>query len=146
MSIKQSVDVNDFMVKRPILVTPDTELFEAIHKILRYKLSGITVVDDDKHPVGMLSELDCLRAILSDAYFGEGVGNIRVADHMTPEVECVDAHSDVIGVARSMLDHKRRRRPVVDDHSQLVGQITCRAILKCVKEFGGPLRRFEVGV
>ncbi|MDH4030284.1 MAG: CBS domain-containing protein [Chromatiales bacterium] len=140
MSTKQSVDVNDFMVKRPVLVTPDTKLFEAIHKILRYKLSGVTVVDDNKHPVGMLSELDCLRAILSDAYFGEGFGNIRVADHMTSEVECVDAHSNIIGVARSMLDHKRRRRPVVDDHSQLVGQITCRAILKCVKEFGGPLR------
>lgn len=141
--MKRSVDVNDFMVKRPVLVTPDTELFEAINKILRYKLSGVTVVDDDKHPVGMLSELDCLRAILSGAYFQEGVGNIRVADHMTSNVECVDAHSDVLGVARSMLDHKRRRRPVVDSHQQLVGQITCRAILKCIKDFGGPSGWFK---
>ena len=101
--MKKSVDVNDFMVKHPVLVTPDTELFEAIHKILRYKLSGVTVIDDERHPVGMLSELDCLRAILSDTYYAEGAGNIRVADHMTPKVEIVDAHSNVIGVARSML-------------------------------------------
>lgn len=144
--MKRSIDVNDFMVKHPALVTPDAELFEAIHKILRYKLSGVTVVDDDKHPVGMLSELDCLRAILSGTYYAEGAGNILVEDHMTSKVECVDAHSDVIGVARSMLDHKRRRRPVVDDHNRLVGQITCRAILKCVRQFGGPGHWFEVGV
>jgi CBS domain-containing protein len=141
--MKRSVDVNDFMVKRPVLVTPDTELFEAVNKILRHKLSGVTVVDDEKHPVGMLSELDCLRAILSGAYFQEGVGNIRVADHMTSDVECVDAHSDILAVARSMLDHKRRRRPVVDSHQQLVGQITCRAILRCVREFSGRRRWFE---
>ena len=65
---KQSVDVNDYMVKRPVLVNPDTELFEAIHRILRYKISGVTVVDENNHPVGMLSELDCLRAILSGTY------------------------------------------------------------------------------
>ena len=140
--MKRSVDVNDFMVKRPVLVTPDTELFEAITKILRYKISGVAVVDDRKRPVGMLSELDCLRAILSDAYFGEGGAKIEVADHMTSDVECVDAHSDVLGVARSMLDHKRRRRPVVDSQQRVVGQITCRAILKCVSEFGGPRQWF----
>ena len=144
--MKKSVDVNDFMVKHPVLVTPDTELFEAIQKILRYKLSGVTVIDNERHPVGMLSELDCLRAILSDTYYAEGPGNIHVADHMTPTVECVDAHSDVIGIAKSMLDHKRRRRPVVDEHNKVVGQITCRAILRCVKAFGGPGRWFELGV
>lgn len=141
--MQHSVDVNDFMVKRPVLVTPETELFEAIHQILRYKLSGVAVVDDDKHPVGMLSELDCLRAILSGTYYGEEVGTVRVADHMTAKVECVHAHANVVDVAKSMLDHKRRRRPVVDDHNQLVGQITCRAILKCVKDFDVPKRWFE---
>ena len=134
----RSVQVNDFMVKHPVLVTPDTDLFEAINEILRHRVSGVAVIDDDRHPAGMLSELDCLRAILSDTYHGEGMANTRVADHMTPDVECVDGHSNVIAVARSMLDHKHRRRPVVDEHNQLIGQITCRAILRCFREFGGP--------
>ena len=141
--MQKSVDVNDYMVKRPVLVTPDTELFEAIHRILRYRISGVAVVDSNKRPVGMLSELDCLRAILADTYLGENVGSMRVADHMTVDVECVPAHSDIIGVAQSMLDHKRRRRPVVNDENKVVGQITCRAILKCVKDFGAPKRWFE---
>lgn len=133
-----SVDVNDYMVAAPVLVTPDSELFEAIGEIITNRLSGVTVVDDDRHPVGMLSELDCLRAILSGTYYGQGVGRSRVAEHMTREVECVRAHSDIIEVARSMLERKRRRRPVVNERNELVGQITCRAILRCFRAFDMP--------
>lgn len=141
--MKTSVDVNDYMVKRPVLINPDTELFEAIHQILRYKISGVSVVDDQKHPVGMLSELDCLRAILSGTYYGEEVGTILVKDHMSHTVECVKSHADVIDVAQSMIDHKHRRRPVVNDQNIVVGQLTCRNILKCIKDFDVPKRWFE---
>lgn len=140
---KPSVNVQDYMVKRPVLVKEDTELFEAIHEILRYKISGVTVVDDHRHPVGMLSELDCLRAILSGTYYQEEVGTILVKDHMSPNVESVDTHADIMEIAKSMLDHKHRRRPVVNDQNQLVGQLTCRAILKGVKDFDVPKRWFE---
>jgi len=142
--MKNSVDVNDYMVKRPVLVEPDTEVFEAIHQILRYKISGVTVVDDRKHPVGMLSELDCLRAILSGSYYGD-VGKILVKDHMSVGVESVNSHADVIDVAQSMLDHKHRRRPVVNRENKVIGQLTCRNILKCIKDFDVPKRWFEGG-
>lgn len=141
--MKNSVDVNDYMVKRPVLVHPDTDLFEAIHRILRYKISGVSVVDDQNHPVGMLSELDCLRAILSGTYYGEEVGTILVKDHMSNAVECVNSHADVIDVAQSMIDHKHRRRPVVNNQNEVVGQLTCRNILKCIKDFDVPKRWFE---
>jgi len=133
--MKRTVDVNDYMVKGPVLVTPDTELFEAIDHILRHRLSGVAVVDDNRHPVGMLSELDCLRVVLSGAYYGEQVGSTRVGEHMTKNVDCVKAHANIVDVARSMLANKRRRRPVVDEQNHVLGQITCRAILRCVREF-----------
>lgn len=141
--MKNSVNVRDYMVNRPVLATPDTELFEAIHDIVRYKLSGLTVVDDRHHPIGMLSELDCLRAILSGTYHQDTVGSMRVGDNMSVNVQCVDSQADIIDVARSMLDHKHRRRPVIDDDGRLVGQVTCRAILKGIKDFDVPKRWFE---
>ena len=57
----RSVKVSDHMLRKPVVVKTDTELFKAIHQILTHKLSGVTVVDDHRHPVGVLSELDCLR-------------------------------------------------------------------------------------
>lgn len=133
--MERSVDVNDYMVKGPVLVTPDTGLFEAIDQILRHRLSGVSVIDGDRHPAGMLSELDCLRAVLASAYYGEGIGSSRVGEHMTTSVDCVNAHSNIVDVAQSMLANKRRRRPVVDEDNRVVGQITCRAILRCVRDF-----------
>jgi CBS domain-containing protein len=138
--MQPSVDVNDYMVSSPVLVTPDTELFGAIDQITHHRLSGVTVVDHQRHPVGMLSELDCLRVILSGAYYGRRVGSIRVGDNMTREVESVQAHANIVDVAKSMLDHKRRRRPVIDEQNRVVGQITCRAILRCVSDFDMPGR------
>lgn len=135
---KKSVKVSDHMLKRPVLVKPDDDLFHAIHQILAYKISGVTVVDDRHHPVGMLSELDVLKAILHREYYQEEVGTTLVSDHMTPDVETIGFNEDIISVALSMLDHKHRRRPVVDSHGILVGQLSCRQLLKGIKEMDRP--------
>ncbi|MDH3641294.1 MAG: CBS domain-containing protein [Gammaproteobacteria bacterium] len=135
---KAGVKVSDHMVKRPVMVNADTELFEAIHKILVHKISGVTVVDENRKLVGMLSELDCLRAILSGSYYQEEVGTILVKDHMTAEVETLGPDQQIVDVALSMLDHKHRRRPVVDQRGNLLGQLTCRQLLKGVKDLDLP--------
>ncbi len=135
---KTGVQVRDHMVKRPVLVNLETELFEAIHKILVHKISGVMVVDENRKPVGMLSELDCLRAILSGSYYQEEVGTILAKDHMSTELETVGPDEQIIDVALSMLDHKHRRRPVVDQRGNLLGQLTCRQLLKGVKDLDLP--------
>lgn len=134
----RSVRVRDYMLTRPVVVKPDTDVFHAIHEILVNRISGVTVVDDDHRPVGILSELDCLRAILWATYHEEEVGTHPVKEHMTSEVETVGADEDIIDVAQSMLDHKRRRRPVVDLRGRMVGQVTCRQLLRAIKEFDVP--------
>ena len=131
------------MLKRLVLVKPGDDLFHAIHQILAHKISGVTVVDDRHHPVGMLSELDVLRVILHREYYQEDVGTPLVSDHMMTSVEAVGVGEDIIDVAESMLDHKHRRRPVVDSHGQLVGQLSCRNLLKAIKGLDHPQDRSE---
>lgn len=134
----RSVRVRDYMLTRPIVVRPETDLFEAIHQILVNRISGVTVVDNHNKPVGVLSELDCLRAILSATYHEQEVGYHPVRDYMSSPVETVSPDDGIIEVAQSMLDHKRRRRPVVDVHGHMVGQVTCRQLLRALKEFDVP--------
>ncbi len=134
----RKVRVSDHMLTHPVIATPDTDLFDAIHLIIVNKISGITVVDERRRPVGVLSELDCLKALLNAAYYNEEVGDHPIRHHMVGPVECIDANDDIIHVAQSMIDHKRRRRPVVDSAGVLIGQLTCRRILKAVKEFELP--------
>jgi len=130
----QSVELKDYMTQA-VTVTADMTVFEAAKIILKNKISGVVVVDTNHHLIGMLSELDCLRVILAGVYNDEEFGAATVADVMTTEVECQDPHDDIVDVAASMLDHKHRRRPVVLD-GRLVGQVTCRQILKVIGEDG----------
>lgn len=134
----RSVRVRDYMLDRPVVVNPETDIHEAIHRILAHRISGVTVVDDENRPVGVLSELDCLRAILWASYHDEEVGTHPVSDHMSTPVETISPTEGIIEVAQSMLDHKRRRRPVVDGQGRMVGQVTCRQLLRAIKGFGLP--------
>jgi len=130
-----SIKVRDHMVKHPATVHPDTDLFQAIHVLLANKISGVTVVNERKEVVGMLSEMDCLKAILNGSYHGE-VGGI-VSQFMISNVETIGPEDNVLEIAQDMFSNKRRRLPVVED-GIMVGQLSCRNVLKAVKDFSGP--------
>ena len=128
-----SVELKDYMLRNPLTARPELTVYEAALRILDHKVSGLAVVDERKELMGMLSELDCLRVILAGVYNDEKFGSALVGDVMAREVEFQHPRDDIVDVATSMLDHKHRRRPVVED-GLLVGQVTCRQILKVVTE------------
>ena len=130
----RSVEVSQYMQHKPVTVMADMNIYDASRKILENKVSGVVVVDADNNLVGMLSELDSLRALITSVYNGADPGGALVKDIMTAEVEVNLPTDDIVSVATSMLDHKHRRRPIVVD-GKLVGQLTCRQILGAIKDF-----------
>jgi CBS domain-containing protein len=122
------------MERKPVTVTAEMNIYDASQIILEHKISGVAVVDADNNLVGILSELDCMRALVTSVYNGSDPGGALVKDVMTANVEVNKPDDDIISVASSMLDHKHRRRPVVVD-GKLVGQLTCRQILGAIKDF-----------
>jgi|TARA_B110000305_G_C19433443_1_gene637510 CBS domain-containing protein len=130
-----SVRIKDYMVSQPVTVLQSATIAEAAREITDHKVSGVVVVNEAGAVVGMLSELDCLRNLLSEAYNGQAVGGESVARVMTTPVTTCEADADIISIAESMLANKQRRRPVVDQ-GQLVGQITCRQLLGALLDFG----------
>ena len=130
----KSVEVSQYMQHKPVSVMADMNIYDASRIIFDNKVSGAGVVDEDNNLVGMLSELDCLRALITAVYNGADPGGELVRDIMTAEVEVNHPTDDIISVATSMLDHKHRRRPIVED-GKLVGQLTCRQILGAIKDF-----------
>ena len=126
--------ISEFMVENPISVRPDMDVYQASQEILANQVSGATVVDENGKLVGMLSERDCLKAIVTSVYNGADPGGALVGEIMTSDVEVNDPDEGILAVATSMLDHKHRRRPVVKD-GELQGQLTCRQILKAVTDY-----------
>ena len=129
----QSVNLRDYMLTNPVKVRADDNVLDAMQVIIDNKISGVCVVDEEQNLVGILSELDCLRAVLSAIYNNSNIGNVR--EHMASD-NLVVAHpdEDIVDVAQDMLQKNKRRRPVVED-GKLIGQITCRQLLTAVKKF-----------
>ena len=129
----QSVNLRDYMLPNPVKVYPEDNIMDAMKVIIDNKVSGVCVVDRDSNIVGVLSEMDCLRAVLSAIYNNTSIGVVR--DHMASD-NLLIAHpdEDIVDVAQDMLTKNKRRRPVVED-GKLIGQITCRQLLHAVMAF-----------
>lgn len=129
----RSVNLQDYMISKPLTIHADAPLFEAVDLITANQVSGLCVVDPDGTLVGILSELDCLRGILSASYDHSSVG--VVGDYMVSNnINYARATDDIIDVASDMLAKGQRRRPVVGENNKLIGQITCRQILAAVRK------------
>ena len=129
----QSVSLRDYMLPHPATVHRDASLSDAMAILIENRVSGLCVINDQGDLVGILSELDCLRSILSAVYSNTSTGIVR--DYMASDHLLV-AHpdEDIVDVAQDMLMNNKRRRPVVEN-GRLVGQITCRQLLKAVQGF-----------
>ena len=129
----QSVNLRDYMLTNPVKVRATDNMLDAMQVIIDNKISGVCVVDAEANLVGILSELDCLRAVLGAIYNKTSIGHVE--DYMASD-NLVVAHpnEDIVDVAQDMLLKNKRRRPVVED-GKLIGQITCRQLLSAVKKF-----------
>lgn len=131
----QSVNGRDYMTSNPITFTPETNIFQAIEALLEHKISGATVTNGEGEVIGVISEFDCLKAILDGSYYGEINGT--VGEYMTENVETISADADILEVAKRLIDGKRRRLPVIEN-GRFAGQFSIRSILKAVRDFDVP--------
>ena len=129
----KSLELRDVMIRQPITVPPNITVFEAAQIIMENKITGVIVVDNEQNLVGILSELDCLKVTLAGAYNDDEFSTALVEDVMTKKVVVQNPNDDIVDVETSMLEHRHRRRPVVEN-SKVVGQVTCRQILKVITE------------
>jgi CBS domain-containing protein len=129
----QSIQMEDFMSINPVILSTETPLYDAVHVMLENKITGATVLDEDKHVVGVVSEVDLLKALEQISYYNEGGGGGKVGDYMTTDCHVIEEHMNIFDVANKLLELKIRRMPVVRE-GKFVGQISCRSILQAMKD------------
>lgn len=129
----QSVNLRDYMLPNPVRVSPNDNIMDAMRVIIENRISGVCVVDAEGNLVGILSEMDCLRAVLGAIYNNNNIGLVR--DYMAADnLVVANPNEDIVSVAEDMLLKNKRRRPVVEN-GKLIGQITCRQLLSAVMKF-----------
>ena len=106
MPIK-SIQVKEYMSGKLVTFSPDTDVRDAIHELVRHRIAGAPVVDNHGTLVGMLSEFDCLSVILKAAYHEHPGG--PVSELMTTEVGQLPLHYGVKASGFTLLKRRGHR-------------------------------------
>jgi len=115
-----------------VIFRPDQSIQEVISTIIDKKISGAPVLDDQDHLVGMISEKDCLRIIVDQAYHNMPAETRKVADYMTAKVQTLPPNTTILEAAVQFLNSPIRRFPIVENGT-LIGQVSRRHILRAAE-------------
>jgi CBS domain-containing protein len=132
-NMPQPTTINDCMRRNPLTIHCDDNIVQAIETIFEYKLTGLTVTDDEGRAIGVLSELDCMNAVLTAIYNDGDPEHAFVKDAMSTELSTCSPSDSIVEVAQSMLESRQRRRPVIED-GKLVGQVSSSNVLWALME------------
>lgn len=126
-----SLKVKDYMSVNKTTFTPDMDVLDAIHQMLKNNISGAPVIDLRGNLIGFLSEKDCMRVALNAAYQQAGAAG-RVEEYMTHGIDTIDIETPIIEVAEMFLKGSFKRYPVVKEN-RLVGAISRDNILRALE-------------
>jgi CBS domain-containing membrane protein len=144
--LMQKIAVGEIMTKRVVTAKRNSDLHEVSVLLSENKVSGLPVVDEGNHVIGVVSEADILsmagmerghvfkdvlRHILGEPLpkrrHGESVGDVMSSPAITTSAE-----TDIREVA-TILEAKRiKRLPVVDGENRLLGIISRGDIVRAM--------------
>ncbi|MGB0898728.1 CBS domain-containing protein [Psychrobium sp. nBUS_13] len=92
--------VKDFITQNAPVITSTTLLSDAVDKIEQSDQDSAVVVDNDQ-VVGILSERDCLKTLISSSYYCDGAPTVK--EFMKSDVVTVNADDNIHDVAAKVI-------------------------------------------
>ncbi|TCP22144.1 inosine-5'-monophosphate dehydrogenase [Scopulibacillus darangshiensis] len=113
------------VITNPFFLTPQNQVFDAEHLMGKFRISGVPIVDEDQHLVGILTNRD-LRFVHDYS--------IKIEEVMTKENLITAPVGTTLDEAELILQkYKIEKLPLVDDEGILKGLITIKDIEKVIE-------------
>lgn len=133
---------SDFMVKKLITLRPEMDVLKAVQMLLKNRISGAPVVDDNGKFLGVFSEKCSMQVLLDAAY--EQLPSNTVEMFMDCDAQTISPDTQLLSIAQVFLLTPYRRLPVLDG-GMLVGQVSRRDVIRAALDLlkRTPLRHQE---
>src|SRR6478672_234375 len=113
------------MIVDPVTIRQDRPVREALNVMQRYHISGVPVVDEDGHLVGIITNRD----LRFETRF-----ELPVSEVMTPQPLVTVPVGTTLDQAKAVLqEHRIEKLLVIDEDKHLKGLITVKDIQKAIK-------------
>lgn len=128
-AVDQNITVCDHMATNLTTFTVDQTIEDAVNTLTSAGFSGAPVVNERCELIGIISEGDCLKAIVNEKYYNLPTSGLKVADCMVTNVIHIKPDLGLFEVAKMFLELRVRRFPVVDEDGKVIGQISQRDVM-----------------
>jgi len=116
--------VVDLMTADVITASPDTPIKAAARLMVRNKVSGLPVCDEDSKVVGIITEADFLRLEVAREEADDPQPVERVEQVMHRSVLTITPDATIADAARLMVVNDVNRLPVIDEDGKSLGIIS----------------------
>jgi len=137
--LERAVPVSQAMTRQAIAVHEDMDIAEALRILVRNRISGLPVINDEGRVVGIItSEFTKDRGLFEDLERSflkrQEKKEVKVKEVMTSPPVTITPEKDIRVAARLLSEKGIKRLPVVDEKGRLVGIISRADIMRAIGE------------
>jgi len=134
---EEQILVTDYMTTKLITFRAEDSLDHVISQLIKFKISGGPVVNDNNELIGIISETDCIKHISESKYYNmPSDTNNTVGKYMVTDVDTIDKNMNIFDAAFKFISSHRRRFPVIEN-GKLIGQLSQKDVLKAAINIKG---------
>ena len=122
--------VTEYMDKDVLILSKHTQTREAARMLRHYEMDDIVVTDDDKKPIGIVTDEDILNKVIDASVYAE---TTQLKDIMSAPLITINEKSTLQDALHKMRDNNIRKLPVISKKNQIVGIIFQSTIANVIR-------------
>ena len=123
------IRAKNVMSRRVTTVTEGVNIKHVMRLLAEKKVTGVPVVSEDMHLLGIITEKDILKALL----YGKDVKSKTAGELMTTQMVTFEEDEDLMTIFKTLVEGSFRRVPILSD-GRLTGIVSRRDIINFLFE------------
>lgn len=110
--IRSTKPLKDILNRNVITIAPTAAISEAAYLMMREEIGSLVVVDDERFPIGIITDRDMVISVIAE---GKNPEEVVVEEVMTKNLVYVDEDTDIMDILSTLSEYSIRRMPVTKD-------------------------------